>query len=111
MKKILLLITSAFVSMSAMAATESDVKIYLNAGHGSWGPNDRPMETITYPFLSTTGRPDTCGFYESNTNLWKALYCEEALKKMGVPDNMIMQSRVKTDLSLMLMGTQLTTVT
>lgn len=58
-------------------------KVYLNAGHGSWGPDDRPMATIPYPMLPETGRPDTCGFYESNTNLWKVLKCGSILKRSG----------------------------
>lgn len=68
MKKIICLIAIA-VSCAAMAQTKP--KVYLNPGHGGWSPNDRPMATIPYPMLPETGRPDTCGFYESNTNLWK----------------------------------------
>ena len=72
MKKILLLLLLASGAIgSALALTANDVRIYINPGHGGWGPNDRPMATISYPMLSSTGRPDTCGFYESNTNLWK----------------------------------------
>ena len=70
-----------FLLATAMAAQK--VKVYLNAGHGSWGPNDRPMATIPYPILPETGRPDTCGFYESNTNLWKTLECGTRLLKNG----------------------------
>ena len=33
--------------------------------------------------LPETGRPDTCGFYESNTNLWKTLECGTRLLKNG----------------------------
>ncbi|MBQ7684097.1 MAG: N-acetylmuramoyl-L-alanine amidase [Bacteroidaceae bacterium] len=67
----------------AFPAASQNKRVYLNPGHGSWGPDDRPMPTIPYPMLSTTGRPDTCGFYESNTNLWKALECGARLKKNG----------------------------
>ncbi|MBQ1722404.1 MAG: hypothetical protein II034_01260, partial [Muribaculaceae bacterium] len=56
---------------------------------------DRPMATIPYPMLSSTGRPDTCGFYESNTNLWKCLRLREELVAMGVDPNNITMSRVK----------------
>lgn len=69
MKKICLLLIASLMGINIYA----QVKIYLNPGHGSWGPNDRPMATIPYPLLEKTGRPDTCGFYESNTNLWKTL--------------------------------------
>jgi hypothetical protein len=41
------------------------------------------MGTISYPPLSSTGRPDTLGFYESNTNMWKAYYLREKLQAAG----------------------------
>ena len=78
---------------SAFAITADDVRIYINPGHGGWGPNDRPMATISYPMLSSTGRPDTCGFYESNTNLWKAFAMRDALRRMGVKAENITLSR------------------
>ena len=97
MKKIFFVIIAAIIAIGAMdaATSPSAVKVYLNPGHGSWGPNDRPMATIPYPFLSSTGRPDTCGFYESNTNLWKVLKIGATLEKMGVPHANIKYSRVK----------------
>lgn len=96
MKKILLLAIAAICAATTIqAVTADDVRIYLNPGHGSWGPNDRPMATIPYPNLPETGRPDTCGFYESNTNLWKILRMGEVLERMGVKHENIMYSRVK----------------
>ena len=77
------------------AKTIDEVRIYLNPGHGGWGPNDNPQPTIPYPNLQTTGMPDTCGFYESNTNLWKVLKLGSTLEKMGVKKENIMYSRVK----------------
>ena len=63
MKKIILLAIAAILAASAIQAqSPEEVRIYLNPGHGSWGPNDRPMATIPYPLLASTGRPDTCGF-------------------------------------------------
>ena len=92
MKKILLLAVAAIMAAGAMQAkTADEVRIYLNPGHGSWGPNDRPMATIPYPMLPETGRPDTNGFYESNTNLWKSIQTRATLIKMGVkPENITM---------------------
>lgn len=78
---------------SVTAKNLNEVRIYINPGHGSWGPNDRPMPTIPYPNLADTGRPDTCGFYESNTNLWKAVKLGETLQKLGAQDVNIMYSR------------------
>ena len=96
MKKVFLFAAAALLAAGAMnAKTIDEVRVYLNAGHGSWGPNDRPMATIPYPALSETGRPDTCGFYESNTNLWKVLKLGNTLEKMGVKHENIMYSRVK----------------
>ena len=97
MKKLsLLYLAAAMLAVGSLSAkTIDEVRIYLNPGHGSWGPNDRPMATIPYPNLAETGRPDTCGFYESNTNLWKVLKLGNTLEKMGVKKENIMYSRVK----------------
>ena len=94
MKKILLLAVAAIMAVGAMQAkTAAELRIYLNPGHGSWGPNDRPMATISYPMLPETGRPDTNGFYESNTNLWKSIQTRAQLIKMGVKPENITLSR------------------
>ena len=94
MKKILLLAVAAIMAVGAVQAkTADELRIYLNPGHGSWGPNDRPMATISYPMLPETGRPDTNGFYESNTNLWKSIETYHALIKMGVKAENITLSR------------------
>ena len=92
MKKIFLLAVAAIMAAGTMQAkTADEIRIYLNPGHGSWGPNDRPMATIPYPALPETGRPDTNGFYESNTNLWKSIQTRATLIKMGVkPENITM---------------------
>ena len=74
---------TASVSLAQSKKTAEELRVYINPGHGSWGPNDRPMATIPYPALET-GRPDTCGFYESNTNLWKCLELGRTLERMGV---------------------------
>lgn len=68
---------------SLSAGNLAGKRIYVNPGHGSFGPNDRPMATIPYPNLSSTGMPDTCGFYETNTNLWKCQYLRDRLVAAG----------------------------
>ncbi len=78
-KSLLILIS---ISVATLTASAANIKVYINPGHGSWGPNCRPQATIPYPALSS-GRPDTLGFYESNTNLWKALALEEKLLAAG----------------------------
>lgn len=83
--------------LRVVSKAASDVKIYLNPGHGGWDSGDRPMESIPYPKnnggTSTSAFPDTCGFYESNTDLWKMLEVRERLMQMGVPDANIKMSR------------------
>ncbi len=83
MKKIFMVLAAALLTLSMSAADLTGKRIYINPGHGSWGPNDRPMATIPYPELPTTGMPDTLGFYESNTNLWKCMYLGEKLEAIG----------------------------
>lgn len=83
MKKTLLIMAACVVSIAMFAADLTGKRIYINPGHGSWGPNDRPNATIPYPNLASTGMPDTCGFYESNTNLWKCLELRDKLEAAG----------------------------
>ena len=92
MKKILLFIVAVMTSAVVMAQLDGK-KIYVNPGHGSYGPNDRPMATIPYPNLATTGMPDTLGFYESNTNLWKCLELGRKLEEAGA---VVMYSRTQS---------------
>lgn len=82
MKFIKSLLIFISISVTTLTASAANIKVYINPGHGSWGPNCRPQATIPYPALSS-GRPDTLGFYESNTNLWKALALEEKLLAAG----------------------------
>ena len=83
MKRYILLIATALMAVSMSAADLTGKRIYVNPGHGSFGPNDRPCATIPYPNLSSTSMPDTCGFYESNTDLWKCLYLGKKLEAAG----------------------------
>ena len=83
MKKTLLIMAACVVSIAMFATDLTGKRIYINPGHGSWGPNDRPNATIPYPNLPTTGMPDTVGFYESNTNLWKCLELRDKLEAAG----------------------------
>lgn len=66
-----------FLCALSMVLSASAIKVYVNPGHGSWGSNCRPMATINYP------AGDTLGFFESNTNLWKAFMLETKLKAAG----------------------------
>ncbi len=75
----------AMMAASAMAGKSADeVRIYLNPGHGSWGPINRQRNTVGRPAY-TCAAPDTTGFYESNTNLRKVLSLLDGLVDAGVP--------------------------
>ena len=77
-----MILAAVLLTMSMSAKDLTGIRIYVNPGHGSFGSNDRPMATIPYPNLSH-GMPDTCGFYESNTNLQKAWYLGKKLEAAG----------------------------
>lgn len=66
------------LAFSANANDLGEARIYINPGHGGYGPNDRPMATINYEVL------DTLGFFETNTNLVKAFSLKAELEKAGV---------------------------
>ena len=73
MKRILL---AFFVLSMALSATAQ--RVYINPGHGDWGPNSNNVATITHAI------GDTMGFWESNTNLWKAFALDEKLRAAGL---------------------------
>lgn len=100
MKKILTLSAAALLCGAALSAkTADELRIYINPGHGSWGPNDRPMKilrqvdtvmTVINPNTKTINAaseghtPDTTAFYESNTNLRKGLALLDRLESYGL---------------------------
>ena len=81
MKRILL---AFFVLSMALSATAQ--RVYINPGHGDWGSDSRPMATVNYAAY------DTLGFFESNTNLWKAFALQEKLVAAGYD---VMMSRTE----------------
>ncbi len=76
------------------AKTAEELRIYLNPGHGSYGPNDRPMSTIGHPQTSNLGDPDTLGFYEGRGTLPRAFGIGSYLKQVGVKPENIVYSRL-----------------
>ncbi len=72
--------------IAASAQNIEDIRIYINPGHGSWGPNNRHMATIGHDPINSAD-PDTTDFYESNTNLWKCLEMFHRLKDCGFKHN------------------------
>ena len=89
-KSILMLVAGALLSASTLTANATivkknpkDVKIYIDPGHGAFNGNCRPMPTVKRGNYNTSNY-DTTGFFESNTNLWKAWALFNKLKEYGV---------------------------
>ena len=72
--------------MALSANAQTPLRVYINPGHGDWGPLSRPMATVNYAAY------DTLGFFESNTNLWKAFALQEKLVAAGYD---VMMSRTE----------------
>ena len=78
MKKILAAaITLLTATLAAQAVKMSDLKIYINPGHGGYDSDDRNI--VIYPYSSH----DTLGFWESKSNLYKGLFMYEILDSLG----------------------------
>ncbi len=77
MKKIIFALLALMAFVSADAKRMSDLKIYINPGHGGYTSNDRPIQI--YPFASN----DTAGYWESKSNLYKGLHMYHILKSLG----------------------------
>lgn len=85
--KLILVFLGISLACSMSAKDLSQARIYINPGHGGWGPNDRPLATINYPVL------DTLGFFETNTDLIKGQSLRDELQKAGA--GYIKMSRTK----------------
>ena len=85
MKKILLASAMALVMGAGAANAQSadELRVYINPGHGSWTPNDRPNPVVGHGEYSRTNT-DTLNFFESNTNLRKGFAVLEKLRLMGL---------------------------
>ena len=76
--RILLFFIICMMSLGLQAKNVlSSARIYINPGHGGWGPNDRPLATINYAVM------DTLGFFETKSNLWQAEGLRDELLKAG----------------------------
>lgn len=116
MKKTLTLLTSAAIlasgAISAYAFDHKDaseLRIYVDPGHGGFGAGDRHMGTIKHGLSAAEDKvyKDTTGFFESNTNLWKCQGLVDKLRSYGLTfdaskggrdfTNNIVMSRVKNE--------------
>lgn len=88
MKRILFLAIAAILMafQGADAKRMSDLKIYINPGHGGYTGDDRPIHL--YPFEKN----DTLGYWESKSNLYKGLHMYHILDSLGATP---MLSRIK----------------
>ena len=70
----------AFALMCVFGVQAKGLKgktIYLNPGHGGYTSGDRPTATINHEQM------DTLSFYETRSNLWKALEAARHLRRDG----------------------------
>lgn len=74
------------IGTAGMAKSASQLRIYINPGHGSWTPDDRPATLVGHGPYSTTNT-DTTSFFESNTNLRKGFGMLETLRTYGLTFN------------------------
>ncbi|MCM1032399.1 MAG: Ig-like domain-containing protein [Odoribacter sp.] len=88
MKKIIFIAIAAIMLafQGADAKRMSDLKIYINPGHGGYTSNDRPIHL--YPFEKN----DSLGYWESKSNLYKGLHMYHLLDSLGATP---MLSRIK----------------
>lgn len=78
MRRIILMFLAAVISLSGAEAKKmSDLKIYINPGHGGYDSDDRPIRI--YPFEQN----DTLGYWESKSNLYKGLHMYHILDSLG----------------------------
>ncbi|MGN0224103.1 MAG: prealbumin-like fold domain-containing protein [Muribaculaceae bacterium] len=83
MKKIFLALMALAACTVGYAKTADELRIYINPGHGSWTGNDRPMPLVNHGEWDRYNT-DTCGFFESNTNLRKGFGVLEMLREYGL---------------------------
>ena len=61
MKKTIIASVMALATLAAGAKTADELRVYINPGHGSWTPNDRPCTLVGHGAYSRTNT-DTLGF-------------------------------------------------
>ena len=76
---------------SAAPKQPSELRIYINPGHGGHDSDDRPM--YIYPFP----RNDPESFWESNSNLDKGLRLRDLLNSFGVQNTMSRTTNTTAD--------------
>ncbi len=82
-KNIILTALALAATVAAGAKTADELRVYINPGHGSWTPNDRPCTLVGHGAYSRTNT-DTLSFFESNTDLEKGFGVLERLIQYGL---------------------------
>lgn len=82
-KTILISALAVAATLTAGAKTADELRIYINPGHGSWTPNDRPNPIVGHGKYDRYNT-DTTNFFESNTNLRKGFGVLERLIDYGL---------------------------
>ncbi len=78
MKRLFIFLLIALGTLATVQARKmSDLKIYINPGHGGYTSNDRPIRI--HPFVQN----DTLGYWESKSNLYKGLHMYHILDSLG----------------------------
>lgn len=78
MKRLFLIIIAILaIAAGSEARKVSDLKIYINPGHGGYTSNDRPIRIHPY------AQNDSNGYWESKSNLYKGLHLYHILDSMG----------------------------
>lgn len=83
MKKLIIAMMALAATAGLYAKTADELRVYINPGHGSWTPNDRPNVIVGHQAYSRTNT-DTTNFFESNTNLRKGFGVLEKLRTYGL---------------------------
>lgn len=77
MKRFLMIAFALMCIFGVQAKGLKGKTIYLNPGHGGYTSGDRPTATINHEQM------DTLSFYETRSNLWKALEAARHLRRNG----------------------------
>ena len=76
---------------SATPKQPSELRIYINPGHGGWDSDDRQM--VIYPFSLGSHN----NFWESQSNLDKGLRLRDLLNRLGVQNTMSRTTNTTND--------------
>ncbi len=76
MKKFFFFLGLILMCFPVQAKRMSDLKIYINPGHGGYDSDDRPIRLYPLP-------ADSTNFWESKSNLYKGLHMYHILDSLG----------------------------